>query len=208
MNQTRLGIALLAMAALPLVTPAQTTTAAALAASDSSTEADQPSTTPKKERVISNDLSSALSAGYKYQPPPPPKPETEDVDLRDVDKPRNGIIRLPKYLVEGQRPPVFTDRNLYSKEMLRRLAYQHYTSEFSRNVLNRFRLPIIGGAIDAYAQMQYEADERKRNMAEMDDKIAMYRVSGDTTEAAKLQDESQRAFMRRTEYTSPPSAEK
>lgn len=200
MNRTRLGLALLSLAVFAPTSPAQTTTPASLAASTASTDGVQPQPTVKKERVISKDLSSALSVGYKYQPPPPPKPEAEDIDLRDVDKPRNGIIRLPKYVVEGQRPPIFNDRNLYSKEMLRRLAYQKYMSSFSKNLLNRFHL--LGHGDEAYALMQYEADERKRNMAEMDDKISMYRVSGDDTEAEKLKDDTQRTFMRRSEGTS------
>ena len=116
------------------------------------------------------------------------------------------IIRLPKYVVEGTRPPVFNNRNLYSKEMLRRLAYQKYISSFGRNVLNRYRLPIIGGGAEAYAMMQYEAEERKQNMAEMDDKISMYRVSGDNAEADTLKNDTQRSFMRRTEYIATPGS--
>jgi hypothetical protein len=207
MNLTRLHLVLLTLAALPLALPAQTPTPTATATPAETSQ--QPTTTPKKERAISKDLSSALSAGYKYNPPPPPKPEAEaaeDVDLREIDKPRNGIIRLPKYVVEGQRPPVFNNRNLYSKEMLRRLAYQKYLSSFGRNVLNKYRLPIIGGGIDAYVMMQYEAEERKQNMAEMDDKVSMYRVSGDDAEAEKLKDDNQRTFMRRSQGIVAPGA--
>jgi len=158
----------------------------------------------KKERTISSDLSKSLSAGIKYNPPPPPKPVDEDVDLRDVDKPRNQIIRLPKYVVEGKRPPVFNDRNLYSPEMLRRLAYKRYASAFSRNVLNRYH--IFGNLDEAYAMMQYEAAERQNNIAEMEDKVSMYRVSGDNAEADTLKNDTQRSFMRRTEYIATPGS--
>ena len=202
MNRTRLCITLLAMAALPLALSAQTATSTA------NDESNKPVTPPKKERALSSDLSKALSAGIKYNPPPPPKPEAELVDQREIDKPRNGIIRLPKYVVEGRRPPIFNDRNLYSKEMLRRLAYQKYISSFSRNVLNKYRLPIIGGAVDTYAMMQYEAEERERNMAEMEDKVSMYRVSGDDASAKELKDDTQRSFMRRTEYIATPNTGK
>jgi len=205
MYRTRLGLTLLTMATLPMALPAQTATPPAIAAPTATTDDNQPTTTPKKQRAISSDLSKSLSAGIKYNPPPPPKPEAELVDQREVDKPRNGIIRLPKYVVEGTRPPVFNDRNLYSKAMLRRLAYQKYISSFSRDVLNKYRLPLIGGGVDTYAMMQYEADERQRNMAEMEDKIAMYRVSGDDASAKELKDDSQRSFMRRTEYIATPT---
>lgn len=196
MNRTRLCLSLFALNALSLALPAQEAVPAT-PAPEVSLDTDQAFAQPKKERTISKDLSHALSAGIKYNPPPPPKPAEEDVDLRDIDKPRNGIIRLPKYVVEGQRPPVFNNRNLYSKEMLRRLAYQKYISSFSRNVLNRYH--IFGQGDVDYAMMQYEADERKRNMDEMADKVSMYRVSGDNAEAEKLKDDSQRTFMRRSE---------
>jgi hypothetical protein len=86
--------------------------------------------------------------------------------------------------------------------MLRRLAYQKYISSFGRNVLNRYH--IFGRGDEAYAMMQYEAEERKQNMAEMDDKISMYRISGDNAEAASLKDDTQRTFMRRSEGISTP----
>jgi hypothetical protein len=196
MNRTRLYLTLFALNALPLALPAQEAVPAT-PSPDVNLSSNATSAAPKKERAISKDLSHALSAGIKYNPPPPPKPVEEDVDLRDIDKPKNGIIRLPKYVVEGQRPPVFNTRNLYSKEMLRRLAYQKYISSFSRNVLNRYH--ILGHGDVDYAMMQYEADERKRNMDEMADKVSMYRVSGDNAEAAKLKDDSQRTFMRRSD---------
>lgn len=154
-------------------------------------------------RAISGDLSKALSFGIKFNPPPPePKPEDE-VDARDVDKPKNGIIRLPKYVVEAKRPPIFNERNLYSKDMLRRLALQRFSSSFSRDVLNRYHL--LGREDEAYALMQYEAEERERNMKEMADRVSMYRVSGDNAEANKLKDDAQDTFMRHTDYSTVPS---
>jgi len=161
-----------------------------------------------KKRALSQDISKSLSFGIKYQPPPPPKPEEEEVDLRDSDKPKNEIIRLPKYVVEGTRPPVFIERNLYSNAMLKRLAYQRYLSPFSRNVLNTFRLPIIGGGVEDYALMQYEADERKRAMAQLDDRLAMYRTTGDDTAADNLTDEIQNPLRRRSESSPATNATK
>jgi len=195
MNRTCLCAGLLALTLSAPLLPAQEPT------HSSNIEVSTGSAGPApqaKKRVISNDLSKSLSEGIKYNPPPAPKPEEEQVDMREVDKPRNQIIRLPKYVVEAQRPPVFNDRNLYSKEMLRRLAYQRYTSAFSRNFLNRYH--VLGNGDVAYAMMQYEADERKQNMAEMEDKVSMYRTSGDDSEASKQKNDNQNTFMRRTEY--------
>ncbi|MBK9992073.1 MAG: hypothetical protein IPP19_15465 [Verrucomicrobia bacterium] len=194
--------ALLALTLLPGLLSASETEPAAPAKPNIEVSTGSAGAAPqvKKQRAISGDLSKALSSGIKYNPPPPAKPEAEQVDMRDVNKPRNEIIRLPKYLVEAKRPPVFNEHNLYTKEMLRRLAYQRYISSFGRNVLNKYRLPIIGGGIDAYAMMQYEAEERNKNLTEMADKVSMYRVSGDTAEADQLKEDTQDTLMRRTEF--------
>ncbi len=152
-----------------------------------------------KRRAVSEDVSKSVSSAFKYTPPPPEKPEEELVDMRDIDKPRNEIIRLPRYVVEAKKPPVFAERNLYSKEMLRRLAYQRYISNFSRNVLNKYKLPISFGSDftpQAYAMMMYEAEERQRVMAEMDDKVSLLRISGDDAEADKTKSDAQDTFMR------------
>ena len=156
-------------------------------------------TRAQKERIISKEISSALSSGIKYQPPTPLKSTAEDIDPRDSDKSQNGIIRLPRYVVEEQRPPVFNERNLYTPERLRRLAYLRYTNAFSR------KLRLVP---EWYAVMQYEAEERRRNMAEMEDKVSMYRVSGDDASAKELKDDTQRSFMRRTEYIATPNTGK
>ena len=144
----------------------------------------------QKERIISKEISSALSSGIKYQSPAPLESTAEDTGSRDSDKPQNGIIRLPKYVVEEQRPPVFNERNLYTPERLRRLAYLRYTNAFSR------RLRLVP---EWYAVMQYEAEERKRNLAEMEDRVWMYRISGDKASAEALKTDIQRTFMRRSE---------
>ena len=144
--------------------------------------------TAGREPMISKEISTAVLSGIRYQPPNPSA--NEELDPHDSDRPQNGIIRLPKYVVEEQRPPVFSERNLYTPENLRRLAYLRYTNAFSR----RFRL--VPGW---YAMMQYEAEERRRNLAEMEDKVFMYRISGDNKSAEALKTDIQRTFMRRSE---------
>ena len=46
----------------------------------------------------------------KYDPPKPvkPTPQTEQPDLREIDRPKNGIIRLPKYVVRAEVPADFS----------------------------------------------------------------------------------------------------
>lgn len=193
---------ILALALLPSLIAAQETQPASSAKPniEVSTGSAGGTAPTKKQRAVSNDISKSVNSAFKYNPPPPPKSDEELVDLREIDKPRNQIIRLPKYVVEAKKPPVFNDRNLYSKEMLRRLAYQQYISSFNRNVLNKYRLPLIGGGVDAYAMMQYEAAERMRNIADMEDKTSMLRASGDDAEANKTKDDAQNTLMRRSDF--------
>jgi hypothetical protein len=193
MNSTCLCASLLAFTLFSTTLPAQETQPSSVEVSTGGA-----GVASKKKHAVSTDVSKSVTSAFQYNPPPPPKPEAEQVDLREIDKPRNEIIRLPKYMVEAKRPPVFNDRNLYSQEMLRRLAYKRYASAFSRDVLNRYQ--IFGKGDEAYAMMQYEAEERRQNMAEMADKVSMYRISGDKEEANQLKQDAQNTFMRRTDF--------
>lgn len=152
---------------------------------------------PKKERVLSSESSNALAARVKYEPPPPepavPVPPPEE------DLPRNEIIRLPKYVVEGERPPVFNERSLYSKEQMEKLAAQRYLSDLHRN-LNRYR---IGREDEKFAMMSYFEQERLRNMAATEGYVALYRAAGDTAKAEEVKEEAYSTFVRKPEVGAP-----
>jgi hypothetical protein len=128
-----------------------------------------PAPQPKKERAISPGVASALAASMpKYNPPPKPDPVDEDVDLRDIDKPRNGIIRLPKYTVQERKPPVFRERDIFTRSGLADLAKSRYLSATDR-MLNRVTLPLFGTSSEARAMAMYAEDERLNNMSELKD---------------------------------------
>jgi hypothetical protein len=125
---------------------------------------------PKKDRPVSTGVASALAASMpKYNPPPKPKPaDDDDVDLRDVDKPKNGIIRLPKYTVQEKKPPVFRERDIFNKGGLADLARSRYLSATYR-ILNGVTLPLFGTSPEARAMAMYAEDERLNNMADLKD---------------------------------------
>jgi hypothetical protein len=150
-----------------------------------------PVTQTKRNRAISGETSSAISAGYSYQPPKPVAPvEDEMADQREVDKPRNEIIRLPKYMVEGTRPPVFAERNMYTKADFSDLIRQRY---LGRNGLNKYQL---GKSGEVYAMQMYWDDERMKDMMGADQQVSLYRVGGDAARAAKVEEENQSMFLR------------
>jgi hypothetical protein len=129
-----------------------------------------PEAKPRRARAISSDVAAQLSAAApKFTPAapkPPPTPEEEQPDARDVDKPKNGIIRLPKYIVTQPRPPVLSERAVNTKEGLADLAMKRYLTEGYR-ALNSFTLPFFGTSPENRAMTMYEEDERLKNMASL-----------------------------------------
>jgi hypothetical protein len=158
----------------------------------------------KKKRAISEDLAATLNAGLpKYEPQKPqpkPTPEEEFVDLREVDKPKNEIIRLPRYIVEGSRPPIFRERDIHTQRGLGALAAQRYLSGLDRNFLNRFTLPFIGLTPEQRALIMYAEDERLRNMSEFRDHAANAAAAGDAAGSAYIKRTSTETFMHRSDF--------
>jgi len=139
--------------------PAQETTDA---------KSDQP---PVRKRAVSQGVAEALAAGMpKYDPPKPveKEPEEEAVDMREIDQPRNKIIRLPEYVVREKKPPVFRERDIYTTKGLSELAKKRYLSQ-SVQALNRYTIPLFGMSAEAYALMLYAEDERLKNISELND---------------------------------------
>ncbi|HWA86371.1 MAG TPA: hypothetical protein VG710_09130 [Opitutus sp.] len=162
---------------------------------------------PKHERAMSDNLSSALTASLpKYNPPPKPRPEDEDVDLRDVDKPRNGIVRLPKYVVHQRRPAVFRERDIYTDKGLNELARRRYLTPLYQ-ILNSLYIPFLTASPDDLAMAQYREDERLANMADLSD-TADTIGRGDPKAGTYLKRVSDETYMRRADFTWRPGQDK
>jgi len=172
--------------------------------SPTDTTAKSVSQTPPPRR--SAEVSAAL-AGIKYEAPQPEKKKedepAEDTDLRDVDKPRNTIIRLPKYIVEGERPPVFAEKEINTKKGLAELAMKRYLSTVHQG-LNRYHLPALFGGIsnEALAMDMYHDQERLDAMQDYKEKVSLFRAAGDK-EADALKKEADTTFLRRGDFSGP-----
>lgn len=188
------------------VTPADGTSSNAAAAP---VAANRRNDAPPRPRAISSELAAQLSASMpKYQPPPPtppPKAEEDLPDLREIDKPKNTIVRLPKVVVQGQRPPVFTERNINTKQGLAQIAMRRYLSETDR-VLNSFTIPLFsplstagGTSNENRALGMYAEDERLKNMADIADNTNMVMKSGPAA-GAQVKSAAQNTFMRWTDF--------
>ncbi len=158
--------------------------------------------TPRRNRVISPETAAAINAAMpKYAPPPPPAPkkaEEELPDLRETDKPKNAIIRLPKFVVQDRKPPVFTERDIHSEKGLAALAMSRYLSETDR-VLNRFRLPFLSQSSEARALAMYAEDERLRKMDDFADRANMVQKS-DAASGLYIKREVDKAFQRPSDF--------
>lgn len=150
---------------------------------------------------------NAALAGITFETPEAekkkePEPLPDDVDLREIDRPRNAIIRLPKYLVEGERPPVFAEKEINTKKGLAELAVKRYLSNVHQG-LNRYHLPAILGGLsnEALAMEMYHDNERLEAIKEYDEKLSLFRAAGDK-EATVLKKESDATFRRRGEFNS------
>lgn len=154
-------------------------------------------TPPKRQRAISSDLANQLAASMpKYNPPKPKEsePEKAPAEAAPEEQPKNQIIRLPRVVVEGQRPPVFKENEVHTEKGLADLAVKRYFNETGL-ALNRFRLPLIGMTKEQYAMMLYEEDERLRRLGEAKDNISILRQT-DPDAAAELEDDVNSTFIR------------
>ncbi len=194
----------LSLAALPTTSPSQTPTPL-----PQSTDAPTPaSATPppppahKRERAISSDVAASLAAAMpKYNPPkptPPPKPIEEQPDLRETDKPKNGIVRLPNYVVRDSRPPVFRERDINTQQGMANIAMKKYSTEASR-ALNRFTIPIFGQTQEQRALAQYAEDERLKNITDLNDAAGMVSAR-DKEQGAYIKRDIQATTMRTDDY--------
>jgi hypothetical protein len=140
-------------------------------------------------RSVSPGIAAALSAGMpKFTPPTPtPTPAAEPVDMRDIDKPKNEIHRLPKYVVREARPPIFRDRDLYTQTGIIDLYFKAHPGLKIGNIL---------GLNDAVAMDMFRDDQRKENMDDLADEAHAMAAGGDFAEGSYILQQSQSTYMR------------
>ena len=145
---------------------------------------------PKRDRVMSEDLAATLAVGMpKYSPPKPPekKIDVPAAENADADKPKNGIIRLPDYVVRETRSPVFKDRDLATPDRKADIGMKRYAG------LNFGPFASLNRPI-ALAMVQEQ--ERLDNMSELADDAKTSTRAGDKATANYIMRESQKTYLR------------
>ena len=163
-----------------------------------------PAAPPASSAISAGTAAKLVAARPKLPPlvqPAAPKPAEETPDLRETDKPRNGIVRLPKYVVRETRPPVFREQDIYTQSAFsRRLAKRYYSEgylAFSR-LIGYTPLAFIFPSAEASAMAQFREEERLRIKAEFSDYTNMLMISNPAA-GEKLKGDVQQTFMRWSE---------
>jgi hypothetical protein len=181
------------------------TAAVAVAQPASPPAMDTPAPPAAAPRAISAATADLLKAALPKIAPMPPvssKGAGESPDLRETDKPRNDIVRLPNYLVREPKPPVFTERELYGEqafgERLARRYYPEWYLAFNRVALYTPLALYLPSAADS-ALAQYRENERLKAMTTFAD-LANMVMRTNPVAGAKVKEAVQETFMHQSDF--------
>jgi len=140
-------------------------------------------------RSVSPGIAAALAEGMpKFHPPTPtPTPTPENAEAADTDRPKNEIKRLPTYLVQETRPPVFRNRDLFTTEGLTALSFKAHGGLIFGNIL---------GLNSGAAYNMYLDDQRTTDMDDLSDLSHVMSRGGDSSESSYILKESNDTYMR------------
>jgi len=152
-------------------------------------------------RIQSAELANALVNSLPHYDPPKPvalKTEEPEADLRDADKPKNGIVRLPKYVVHATPPPIFTEKDVMTEKARKELAMKQY-------IIDTKDMPSFAAAMaqllfQANASQQYADAERLGNIASLSSDASAAALSGDKAESDFIRAQSNDTYLRRTDW--------
>lgn len=168
----------------------------------SATAAEEEPTT----RLLSPEVSNAVTASLPKFRAKKETASTEPTNPLGLSaKPKNKIIRLPRVVVEGNRPPIFLEQEIHTAEGLADLAVKRYFNQTGL-VLNRFTLPLFGIGKEAYAMLMWQDDERLRLLREYGEEMQLDRATGNGARAAALQAIIADTLSRQPQFLGPGHA--
>ena len=147
-------------------------------------------------RIHSAELSDALvNSMPKYTPakPAPPKPAAETDDT-----PKNGVVRLPKYVVHDSTPPIFTKKDVMTEQERKEEAMRQY-------IIDTKDMPGFAAAMSKFlfqdnASQQYADAERASNIASLRSDASAAAVGGDAAESNFIRQQSNDTYLRRSDW--------
>lgn len=145
-----------------------------------------------RPRAISPAAAAQLAvAAPKYEPPPPAPTGETSPDLREIDRPRNTIIRLPNYLVQEEKVIVPTEREVMTPQARLSLALKKYPG------LRLGSFWIFRN--DGIALAMLAEEERLEQKRAFEDLVQLMQVSDPAAKATAKRSVEQ-AFMREADF--------
>lgn len=151
-----------------------------------------PDAAPARPRAISPAVAAQLAVvGPKFIAREQTKPAEAAPDLREIDKPRNTIIRLPHYVVREEKPPIFKERELLTPKGRLEFALKKYPGlRFGSFWIFRN---------DGLALAMLAEDERLERKREFENLAELMRIS-ESDSAAVVKREVERVFLREPRF--------
>jgi hypothetical protein len=180
-----------AQAEVPASPPEEpTSTPAALAAHPAETPDDAAAALPLR-RPVSAQTASHLADGvpqFTAPKPPEPKPDDGDSDSAETEKPKNGIIRLPDFVVSERPPPVFTKKDLLTDKALTQYIYKEHPG------LNLWGLMPFASLNAPVAKQISEEEDRLSNISDLRDAAITIGRGGDASQDEYIKRQTQETF--------------
>ena len=149
----------------------------------------------------SSEVAAALASQRpRFVPNQPAQPETvRPADVRESDKPRNSIPRLPiemlqRFVVRESRMEAFRERDLHTTSGLIDLSFKNHPGLHVGNVLS---------LNSGLAYEMYLEDERLQQMGDLEDIAHAMTLGGDPAEAKAILEAERDAYLRADDFGGP-----
>jgi hypothetical protein len=149
-------------------------------------------------------MDAIISAGLpKYEPPKPAAPKPADqpadqtADQQNVDKPQNGIVRLPSYYVRTARDAVLKDPDLVSQKGMADIGFKDNPG------LKLFPftwLDWLNQLNARTAKEMYLEDQRLQKISDLNETADAIGRGGDTSMSQSIKSLTQDTYMQPVDF--------
>jgi hypothetical protein len=123
---------------------------------------------PKPRPRLSPQLAAQVSTQLPVWSPPPAKKTDQPQPAAAADP---DVVQMKPVVVSGDKLPRIEEKEWLTPKAWDGVLVKQYLTDFDRNLLNRYTLPIFGVSQEARARMMYEEDQRLRDLKWINDQI-------------------------------------
>ena len=116
------------------------------------------------------------------------KPAVEEPAVVEVD---DEVVELPKLIVTGDRPPIFTEREVQTKTGMAELVRKRYPGASFKGQPEQ---------CPNYARLMYADDERRLRLDDLKTTAAIFKKVSGAAGGDDLADEATATFLRRHDW--------